>query len=222
MEKIIPVKEWSVAIRINHWAMAISILVLIVTGFYIADPFTIYQGETVDKFFMGNMRYVHILSGILLMFIFIWRIYLAFFSKFHADWKDFFAWTDFKCTRNQIKFYLLIDKEAPEHDCLYGPMQSLAYSGLFLMIFLILITGLILMGAGYHAGFTAFFYKILKPVENMLGGLAIVRYIHHILTWFFILFIVVHVYMAFWYDAILKQGTVSSMISGWLFEKEKK
>jgi Ni/Fe-hydrogenase 1 B-type cytochrome subunit len=78
------------------------------------------------------------------------------------------------------------------------------------------------MGAGYHAGFTAFFYKILKPVENMLGGLAIVRYIHHILTWLFILFIVVHVYMAFWYDAILKQGTISSMISGWLFEKEKK
>jgi Ni/Fe-hydrogenase 1 B-type cytochrome subunit len=222
MEKIIPVKEWSVAIRINHWTMAISILVLIVTGFYIADPFTIYEGETVDKFFMGNMRYVHILSGILLMFIFIWRIYLAFFSKFHADWKDFFAWADFECTWNQIKFYLLIDKEAPEHDCLYGPMQSLAYSGLFLMIFLILITGLILMGAGYHAGFTAFFYKILKPVENMLGGLAIVRYIHHILTWCFILFIVVHVYMAFWYDAILKQGTVSSMISGWLFEKEKK
>jgi Ni/Fe-hydrogenase, b-type cytochrome subunit len=222
MEKIIPVKEWSVAIRINHWAMAISILVLIVTGFYIADPCTIYQGETVDKFFMGNMRYVHILSGILLMFIFIWRVYLAFFSKFHADWKDFFAWTDFECTWHQIKFYLLIEKEAPEHDCLYGPMQSVAYSGLFFMIFLIVITGLILMGAGYHAGFTAFFYKILKPVENMLGGLAIVRYIHHILTWLFILFIVVHVYMAFWYDAILKQGTVSSMISGWLYEKEKK
>jgi Ni/Fe-hydrogenase 1 B-type cytochrome subunit len=101
-------------------------------------------------------------------------------------------------------------------------MQSVAYSGLFFMIFLIVITGLILMGAGYHVGFTAFFYTILKPVENMLGGLAIVRYIHHILTWLFILFIVVHVYMAFWYDAILKQGTVSSMISGWLFEKEKK
>jgi Ni/Fe-hydrogenase 1 B-type cytochrome subunit len=69
---------------------------------------------------------------------------------------------------------------------------------------------------------TAFLYKLFKPVENMLGGLAIVRYVHHIFTWFFILFIIVHVYMAFWYDAILKEGTVSSMISGVLFEREKK
>jgi Ni/Fe-hydrogenase 1 B-type cytochrome subunit len=220
--EIKPVKEWSAAIMINHWAMALSIFVLIVTGFYIADPCTIYQGETVDKFFVGNIRYVHILFGIFLMFIFIWRLYLAFFSKFHADWKDFFAWLDFECTWDQIKFYLLIKKDPPEHCALYGPMQSLAYSGLFFMIFVILVTGLILMGAGYHAGMTAFLYKLFKPVENMLGGLAIVRYVHHIFTWFFILFIIVHVYMAFWYDAILKEGTVSSMISGVLFEKEGK
>ncbi|HET6461209.1 MAG TPA: Ni/Fe-hydrogenase, b-type cytochrome subunit [Syntrophales bacterium] len=221
--EIRPVKEWSAAIMINHWVMAIAVLVLIVTGFYIASPFTIYSGETVNKFFMGNMRYVHILFGIILMFIFIWRLYLAFFSKFHADWKDFFSWLDFDCTWKQIKFYLLIEKESPSHeDCIYGPMQALAYSGLFFFIFAIVITGLILMGAGYHAGFTAFFYKILKPVENMLGGLAIVRYVHHILTWLFILFIVVHVYMAFWYDAVLKEGTVSSMISGVLFERGKK
>ena len=220
--EIKPVKEWSAAIMINHWAMALSILVLIVTGFYIADPFTIYQGETVDKFFVGNMRYVHILFGIILMFIFIWRLYLAFFSRFHADWKDFFAWLDFECTWDQIKFYLLIKKDPPEHCALYGPMQSLAYGGLFFMIFVILVTGLILMGAGYHAGMTAFLYKILKPVENMLGGLAIVRFVHHILTWLFILFIIVHVYMAFWYDAILKEGTVSSMISGVLYERKGK
>jgi Ni/Fe-hydrogenase 1 B-type cytochrome subunit len=176
----------------------------------------------VDKFFVGNMRYVHILFGIFLMFIFIWRLYLAFFSRFHADWKDFFAWLDFECTWDQIKFYLLIKKDPPEHCALYGPMQSLAYSGLFFMIFVILVTGLILMGAGYHAGFTAFCYKILKPVENMLGGLAIVRYVHHIFTWLFILFIIVHVYMAFWYDAILKEGTVSSMISGVLYERKGK
>ena len=221
--EIKPVKEWSAAIMINHWAMALSIFVLIATGFYIADPCAIYQGETVDKFFVGNVRYVHILFGIFLLFIFIWRLYLAFFSRFNADWKDFFARLDFECTWKQIKFYLLIEKEPPSHeDCTYGPMQSLAYSGLFFMIFVILVTGLILMGAGYHAGMTAFLYKIFKPVENMLGGLAIVRYVHHIFTWLFILFIIVHVYMAFWYDAILKEGTVSSMISGVLFEKEGK
>jgi Ni/Fe-hydrogenase 1 B-type cytochrome subunit len=221
MEKIVAVKEWSVAIRINHWAMAISIFMLIATGFYIADPFTISAGETVSKFFMGNVRFVHILFGVFLMFLFIWRVYLAFFSRFHEDWRDFLAWTDWKCLVEQIKFYLLIRKDAPEHKCLYGPVQAIAYSGLMVMIFVIVITGLILMGAGYHAGLTAAAYFVLKPVENMMGGLATVRYVHHLFTWFFILFIVVHIYMAFWYDAVLKQGTISSMISGTLFERVK-
>ncbi len=39
MEKRTPVREWTVPIRVHHWAMAISIFFLIVTGWYIADPF---------------------------------------------------------------------------------------------------------------------------------------------------------------------------------------
>ena len=214
-----PIKEWSVPIRINHWGMVISIFTLIVTGFYIAGPFTVYEGETVKKFFMGDVRFVHILFGVFLSFIFIWRVYLAFFSKFHADWKDFFAFTDWPNTVKQLKFYALVSKEPAEHKYLYGPMQSLAYGGLMVMILFIVLTGVILMGAGYHAGLTALVYKMVKPFENLMGGLAMVRWIHHILTWCFILFIVVHIYMAFWYDVMFKQGTVSSMISGIVYKK---
>lgn len=214
-------KEWTVAMRLNHWGMAISILVLIVTGFHIAYPFSILHGETTDKFFVGHVRFVHILFGIFLTFIFVWRVYLAFFSKFHADWKDFFAFTDWPNTIKQLKFYALISKEPAEHKYLYGPMQSIAYGGLMLMVLFIVLTGLILMGAGYDAGFTAIVYVFLKPLENMVGGLATIRWIHHILTWAFVLFIIVHVYMAFWYDVIFREGTVSSMISGNLFKKEK-
>jgi Ni/Fe-hydrogenase 1 B-type cytochrome subunit len=208
-----------VPIRINHWGMVISIFILIVTGFYIAGPFTVYEGETVKKFFMGDVRFVHILFGVFLSFIFIWRVYLAFFSKFHADWKDFFAFTDWPNTVKQLKFYALVSKEPAEHKYLYGPMQSLAYGGLMVMILFIVLTGVILMGAGYHAGLTGLIYKIVKPFENLVGGLAMVRWIHHILTWCFILFVVVHIYMAFWYDVMFRQGTVSSMISGIVYKK---
>ena len=214
-----PIKEWSVPIRINHWGMVISIFTLIVTGFYIAGPFTVYEGETVKKFFMGDVRFVHILFGVFLSFIFIWRVYLAFFSKFHADWKDFFAFTDWPNTVKQLKFYALVSKEPAEHKYLYGPMQSLAYGGLMVMLLFIVLTGVILMGAGYHTGLTALIYKMVKPFENLMGGLAMVRWIHHILTWCFVLFVVVHIYMAFWYDVMFRQGTVSSMISGIVYKK---
>jgi len=219
MEKIAPKKEWSVAIRYNHWLMAASIFVLIATGFYIAAPFTVSGGETVGKFTMGEVRFWHILFGVILSFLFLWRLYLAFFSRFHADWKDFFAWTNWKNSVKQVRFYMLISKEPPEHTHLYGPLQSLAYAGLLFMVLLIVLTGWILMGAGYGAGLTALIYKLVKPLENGLGGLAMVRWIHHILMWGFILFFAVHIYMAFWYDVIFREGTVSSMISGMVFRR---
>jgi Ni/Fe-hydrogenase 1 B-type cytochrome subunit len=219
MEAIVPKKHWTVAIRINHWAMALAIFVLIGTGFLIAYPVTIQGGETWQKFSVGYIRFVHILFGVFLALLFVWRAYLAFFSTFKADWKDLLAFTNIPNTIQQIKFYLLIEKKGPPHTGLYGPMQSMAYLGLFGMVFLIVVTGLILMGAGYSTGLTSWFYAILRPVENLLGGIAAVRYIHHVLTWGFVLFIVVHVYMAFWYDAVLKEGTLSSMVSGYMYEK---
>jgi len=221
MEQVIPKKEWSVAIRWNHWIMAGLIFALIPTGFYIAEAIPLSNSAETRE--MTEALFFHNLFGIMLVFVFIWRIYLMFFSRFHADWKDFFAFTNVKNFIKQIRYYLLISKEPPEHTHLYGPLQALAYGGLLAMVFLIVLTGLILMGAaGYHGGLTALTYKILRPVESMMGGLAIVRFVHHILTWCFVLFIVVHTYMAFWYDTVFKEGTISSMISGLVFRKEHK
>ena len=95
-------KHWSIAMCINHWAMAIAIVILIITGFYIAEPFTVATGETWHKFLMGNIRFVHLVFGLILTVLLIWRVYLAFFSRFHADWKDFFAWLDLKNVYKQI------------------------------------------------------------------------------------------------------------------------
>ena len=53
----------------------------------------------------------------------------------------------------------------------------------------------------------------------MLGGLAGVRFIHHVLTWGFVLFTIVHTYLAFWYDNVYKEGTISSIVSGTVFER---
>ena len=212
-------KQWTAAMRINHWSMAISILLLIITGFYIGRPFTIGAGETWQKFFTGKVRLVHLLFGLILTVLFIWRIYLAFFSRFHADWKDFFAWLDFKNVIKQIKFYMLISTEMPEHTGLYGTLQSAAYGFLLILVFLVVVTGLILYGALHQAGMAALICGIFRPIETMLGGLAGVRFIHHVLTWGFVLFIIVHTYLAFWYDNVYKECTISSIVSGNVFER---
>jgi Ni,Fe-hydrogenase I cytochrome b subunit len=45
----------------------------------------------------------------------------------------------------------------------------------------------------------------------------VVRFLHHVLTWVFLIFIPIHVYLALRADAIERTGTISSIISGGRF-----
>ena len=213
-------KHWSKAMCINHWAMAISIVILIVTGFYIAKPFTVGAGETTGKFLMANIRFIHLIFGLLLCALLIWRIYIAFFSRFHPDWKDIFAWTDVKNSWSAIKFYTLISREPPEHCGLYGSLQSMAYLFLFVITTIEVFTGMILYGALHQAGLARFSSTVLGPISRgIFGGLAGARFVHGVLLWLFIIFALIHTYLAFWYDAVFKQGTISSIVNGHFFEE---
>ena len=221
MPKIRMQKEWWLSIRLIHWSVVISVFALLITGFYIAVPLVNGAGATADKFLMGNIRTVHTFFGVFLTFLMIWRAYLGLFAKFHARWYDLLAWTDIPNLITQLKFYLLLSEKKSKHEYQYGPLQSLAYSGLICLQIAIVLTGLIMVGANYHAGLSLWLGGILKPVEIALGGLAGIRLIHHIVVWGFILFIMVHVYMALWSDIVYKEGTISSMISGRVFRRAK-
>lgn len=213
-------KHWSMTMCLNHWAMALIIVILLINGFYLASPFSISTGETWQKFSMANMRFIHLIFGLLLTTLFIWRLYLAFFSRFHADWKDFFAWLKIKNTIQAIKFYTLITTEPPVHVGIYGSLQSAAYLFLLVMVFLIVLTGLILYGALHSIGLAGFIHKMLGPIEHFVfGGLAGARRFHHILSWGFVFFIIIHTYLAFWYDAIFKEGIISSIVGGRFFKE---
>ena len=212
-------KEWWLSIRLIHWSVVLSVFTLLISGFYIANPLSSGAGATADKFCMGNIRTLHTFFGVFLTFLMIWRSYLGLFAKFHARWTDLLAWTNLDNLITQIKFYLLLSKEKPKHEYQYGPLQSLAYTGLIFLQFMIILTGMIMVGANYHAGLSAWVGNLLKSVEIAMVGLAGVRLIHHIMAWGFILFIMVHVYMAIWIDIVYKEGTISSMVSGRVFRK---
>ncbi|MEW5802698.1 MAG: Ni/Fe-hydrogenase, b-type cytochrome subunit [bacterium] len=220
-EPLIMKKQWSLALRINHWTMAASIVILVISGLYIARPLTILgAGETWQKFSIAKVRFIHLLFGFILTSLLAWRAYLAFFSRSSADWKDFFAWLDFKSLVKQVKFYMLLsDEPPPEHSGLYGTVQSGAYGVLLIMTFLVVITGLILYGALHQAGLGSVISATLYPLEGTMSGLAGVRFIHHVLTWVFVLFMCIHVYMALWTDVVLKKSIISSIIHGRMLKR---
>jgi Ni/Fe-hydrogenase 1 B-type cytochrome subunit len=61
------------------------------------------------------------------------------------------------------------------------------------------------------------FPNMFKWVSTMFGGDITTRYIHHILTWLFMAFIIVHVYLVLFHDYVEARGEASAMISGFKF-----
>ena len=56
-----------------------------------------------------------------------------------------------------------------------------------------MVTGFAMYGQSNPGGF---FYTLFGWVGPLLGGIQVVRFVHHVLTWVFLIFIPIHVYLA--------------------------
>jgi Ni/Fe-hydrogenase 1 B-type cytochrome subunit len=66
---------------------------------------------------------------------------------------------------------------------------------------------------------TSWIGKAAVWVLPVLGGDSGARQWHHAMLWFYILFVMVHVYLVAYHDYVEGRGTVSSMVGGWKFER---
>ena len=77
------------------------------------------------------------------------------------------------------------------------------------------VTGFALYGQSNPDGL---FYRGLQLGQRALaGGAPIIRFVHHVATWIFLIFIPIHVYLAIRADHMERTGTVSSIITGGRF-----
>lgn len=215
--------EFSIWLRVTHWIRALSIVVLTATGFYLAYPFiaaTHSGGEPVN-FLNALFRMWHVVFGFLLIAVTIGKFYLFIFDKeSKKERSSFWDFINPKVWYSQIKYYLLIGKH-PHAKGIYNPLQFLAYVGVYASIIAISLTGLILYIHVYHEGLGGFLFDLLRPLEVMLGGLAMVRELHHIFMWVFIIFLPIHVYLAVFNSVYGKTGSMDSIISGYRWDDEK-
>ncbi|WP_428024911.1 Ni/Fe-hydrogenase, b-type cytochrome subunit [Arcobacter sp.] len=217
--------EFSGVLRFNHWVRVATMLVLVVTGFYIAYPFlTPFVNDEPTNFMNALWRAWHIIFGFVLIGSTLVKIYLFIFDR-HSK-KERISFFDFLSLRiwiQQIKYYMLIGVH-PEGRGIYNPLQFIAYFIIFINLFIISLTGLILYMHVYHEGLGGMLYEFLKPFEVLMGGLSSVREWHHITMWIFLLFIPIHIYMAVFNSIYGKSGAIEAIFSGytWHNKKEKK
>jgi len=199
-----------------HWVAVLAIVVLAVTGLFIGRPyFTAPPGPT-TPYLMGWMRFLHLAAAATLVATAIVRAYWLFagnkFERLAAlfpvrprDWVNLFK---------QIKFYLLIHPERAPRYIGHNPLQQLSYTGMYLVALISVITGFALYGQSNPSGI---FFHLLGWLGPALGGMQNVRFIHHVATWAFLIFIPIHVYLAVRADVLEHGGSISSIITGGRF-----
>ena len=214
--------EFSGVLRLNHWVRVASIMVLFITGFYIADPFIVpYISSHPDNFMNALWRYWHLVFGFILVATTIFKIYLFIFDRGSENERvSFFDFINPKIWVKQIKYYLLIGVHPEEGRGVYNPLQFIVYFVIFVTLIIISITGLVLYMHCYHDGLAALLFDILRPLEVWMGGLASVREIHHITMWVFLIFIPVHIYMAVFNSIFGESGAMESIFSGFTWHKK--
>ena len=206
-------REWSVGYIVEHWTRVISIAVLTFTGLYIHWPF-IPGGP--DSFLMAWMRFFHFVAAYALILGLVVRIYMAFKSTFDADWKDFSVVQNLKNVPDILGYYLFLKGSHKEYRR-YNPLQAFAYLFIALLIVFTALTG----AAIYHGNLFGIIPcpDSFRWVSRMLGGESITRIMHILAMWVFIVFAVIHMYMAFMIGWVNKDRTFTSIFTGYKVKK---
>jgi len=215
------VLEFSAFYRWHHWMRVLSIVVLTVTGFYIAEPFvTPAVSSQPDNFMQALFRSWHEIFGFVMISMFIGKTYYFLFVK--SNRHEMYSIKDVLSPKkwlNQVGYYLFISKH-PALSGAYNVVQFVAYVGFYFMMVGLILTGLILYVHTYHFGLGGMLYDSMRSLEVMMGGLASVRELHHLLMWGVIFFVIAHVYMAVFNAVHGKEGTIDSIVSGYKWQKK--
>lgn len=76
-----PLYVWEAPVRIWHWAMAVCMAVMIITGFLIGAPLVANLGDTWATYDFAYIRLAHFAAGMIFTVIFIWRLYWGIVGK---------------------------------------------------------------------------------------------------------------------------------------------
>ncbi|MGG5253906.1 Ni/Fe-hydrogenase, b-type cytochrome subunit [Neobacillus sp. SM06] len=215
----VKVYVWELPVRIFHWVNMVAVFLLIVTGIYIGQPFAgaSIQGEAYYSNLMGWARYVHFFSAFLFTINLIYRAYWAFKGNKFAI-SNPFRLIFWKETIETLKFYLFLKNKKP-HYAGHNPLAQLSYwivQGFGSMI--VIFTGFYLY---FEPQQESFWSKLFAWVPAIFGDSFSIRSWHHLTAWGFILFIVIHIYMAIRDDYLEQNGAISSMFTGYKQEPRK-
>lgn len=207
------VQLWHWGVRSMHWISALCIVTLVVTGFYIGRPYFLTGGEPSDHFLMGRFRFTHFLAAAILVVTGMVRVYWLFVGNRFERWTALFPYhvEDWKNMWLVVKKYLFVEPWKAPHYLGHNPLQQVTYSLIYASAVVQVLTGFYMYGLADPGGF---FFTWFGWVGSVMGGAQIVRFLHHVITWVWIIFLPVHVYLTIRADVVHRESRISSMVGG--------
>ena len=211
---------WQRPIRLFHWTAVASLIALFTTGWLIAFPIFTATGESYDVFVMARVRQIHFIAGFVFAVAYFWRATWFFLGNQYARSGFPFVWRPswWRDLTQQALAYVRFEfgKPHPGHNSLGGLSYTIFVIGLGLFQ---IVTGFALYSESNPGGFLDGLTGWAIP---LLGGSARTHMWHHLASWGFVVFAILHVYIVMLDARQYRNGLLISMITGFKFRRVRK
>jgi Ni/Fe-hydrogenase 1 B-type cytochrome subunit len=226
------VQRMTTAMRINHWVVALSMIVAVVTGLYIGHPY--YQSyiadPAVDKYVMAYNRLFHFIVAIIFDVSSVVVAYLYFCSRFEKAYKKLLP-----TPKNILEFLavalnLITFNRVKKFDSSHSDSFNAVFFFIFhLLLIWMLLTGLQLYVHGLESGesaigswWPAFLHITTDWTVGVTGGTFMdVRLSHHYTMYAIIAWSMFHIYYQVWRTIFWQEADIAIAFGGSKFVEDK-
>ncbi|HMM41149.1 MAG TPA: Ni/Fe-hydrogenase, b-type cytochrome subunit [Thermomicrobiales bacterium] len=213
---LLRVYVWQIPVRLIHWLIFLSFIVLSFTGYYIHNPFL----TEVDNpaFTMGWMRFIHEVTAFVFTLSVLSRFYWFFAGNRFARWRAFVPVSQCRLrgVGAMLRYYLFLRWRAPD-EVGHNPLAGMTY----LVVYLLFLVQIV-------SGFALYAWVVgVEPWTTLFGwipgwiSIRNLRLLHYFLMFAFFGFIIHHIYSALLVSAEKRNGTLGSIFSGYKFVSER-
>jgi Ni/Fe-hydrogenase 1 B-type cytochrome subunit len=184
-------EKYPLSLILMHWAHLLSMGLLLLSGLYIHYVF--WAG------WMGTMRQIHFITMYVLVFVLVIRGYWSIVSG--RDIGNFLPQKENRGTFLEIiKYYAFLRKTHP-NTAKFNSLQKMTYDFWALLLVLQALSGFALYWPDV---------SFLAALNAWVGGLMVMRMIHFLIMWLFVVTVAVHIYLGL----VEESGSFVSMIWG--------
>lgn len=203
---------WQTPVRIAHTSNALAVFVLLLTGFFIHNPWFTMTQNPVDYPWLAQARFFHFCAAFALIFGLAVRFYWAIFGNAHSrsgmprPWRK--DWL--RAAAEQAKEYMIVPGRGYVH-LGHNALAGVSYGSFFLLSMVAVVTG----GAMYSESNPGGFWdSITGWVIPLLGGSMAVRFVHFLTACLIGAFSIMHIYMVIYNAIRWHNGLIGSIVAG--------